>query len=116
VTLQSEIHEYNSLCNNLETEVASLLSPSAQCKSSVTACVWVLSLACRTKLLSTAAPEAPSRMDIDQVYSKVRMSIDSFERKLGDDERPREAFWRELSQTEDKYETVTRFFAKGVVH
>jgi hypothetical protein len=44
------------------------------------------------------------------------MSIESFERKLGDDERPREAFWRELSQTEDKYETVTRFFAKGVVH
>ncbi|CAB9515961.1 sorting-associated protein 11 homolog [Seminavis robusta] len=94
--LKSEIQEYNQLCNSLEAQVESLLNNSPPPSSEV----------------ANNEDEASARMDIDAVYAKVRMSID---RIPGNDERPREAFWRELGQTEEPFETITRFFAKGVV-
>lgn len=50
------------------------------------------------------------------MYSKVRASMDSDDRTVERAERSREAFWRELNQSEDTYETIARFFAKGVIY
>ena len=54
-------------------------------------------------------------MNIDELYSKVRASMDSGDKMEGRTEISREAFWRELNQSDDNYETIARFFAKGVI-
>lgn len=54
-------------------------------------------------------------MNIDGLYSKVRASMDNPLKTEERTEQSREAFWRELNQSEDSYETIARFFAKGVI-
>ena len=54
-------------------------------------------------------------MDIDGVYERIRSSMTSGERNEDRANSARETFWRELSQSEDSFETVSRFFAKGVI-
>ena len=63
-----------------------------------------------------AAPSPSSRVDIDGVYSRVRTSMDNVDnRKDVRTEQSREAFWREMNQSEDSFDTIARFFAKGVI-
>jgi hypothetical protein len=97
--LKSEIDEYNQLCNSMENEIDSLLRASF------------------------ALPQQPNdewpsqlngRFNIDELYTKVK----SDEFAASSDVLPaqvREDFWREMNQSEDTFETIARFFAKGVI-
>lgn len=49
------------------------------------------------------------------MYSKVRMAVDDGEKTESRSDLSREAFWREMDQTEDSFQTISRFFAKGVI-
>jgi hypothetical protein len=95
--LKSEVEEYNQLCNSMETEIDSLLRAS--------------------QALPPASPsdttKETSRLNIEDQYAKIRADdLDSSERMA---DQAREAFWREMNQSEDSFETIARFFAKGVI-
>lgn len=98
--LKSEVEDYNELCNSMETEIDSLLRSSH------------------------ALPPVPggeandvmaSRLNIDEVYWKVLRSDDVDFGAMVPGDRPIEAFWRDLSQSEDSFDTIARYFAKGVI-
>lgn len=96
--LKSEVEEYNQLCNTMENEIESLLRASH---------------ALPTTSSGEAASQGSSRFNIDELYSKVRADDgDMLDRTS---EQPREAFWRDMNQSEDSFETIARFFAKGVI-
>lgn len=96
--LQSEVEEYNQLCNSMETEVESLLRASQTVPPS-------------------KAEEVSPKINIEEMYAKVRMALDDDNNKAESKaELSREAFWREMDQTEDSFQTIARFFAKGVIH
>jgi hypothetical protein len=94
--LSSEVEEYNQLCNSMEREIDSLLRasyalpPTSEC----------------------ASGQPPYRLNIDELYAKVRAD-DTDSNEVS--EQPREAFWRDMNQSEDTFETIARFFAKGVI-
>jgi hypothetical protein len=99
--LRSEIEEYNQLCNTMENEIDSLLRAS-----------YVLP----TSNSGNGPTETMqnSRLNIDNLLAKVK----SEETQMVTDgmtEQTREAFWREIMQAEDSFETISRFFAKGVI-
>jgi hypothetical protein len=94
--LKSEVEEYNLLCNTMESEIDSLLRASNALPA-----------------VSGETSGQPSRFNIDELYWKVRAEdgdvVDSTS------EQTREAFWRDMNQSEDSFETIARFFAKGVL-
>jgi hypothetical protein len=99
--LRSEIEEYNQLCNTMENEIDSLLRAS-----------YVLP----TSNSNNGPTETTqnSRLNIDNLLAKVK----SDETQMvadGVTEQTREAFWREIMQAEDSFDTISRFFAKGVI-
>jgi hypothetical protein len=55
------------------------------------------------------------RINIEEMYTKVRMAVEEGDKVESKSELSREAFWREMDQTEDSFETIARFFAKGVI-
>jgi hypothetical protein len=98
--LKSEVEDYNELCNSMETEIDSLLRSSH------------------------ALPKAPeggvndvmaSRLNIDEVYWRVLRAEEGDFGGATTAERPLEAFWRDLTQSEDSFDTIARYFAKGVM-
>lgn len=95
--LSAEVEEYNELCNSMETEIDSLLRASNLLPSHDG---------------RTAQPSG--RLNIDEFYAKVKFD----DGDLGDNmlEQPLEAFWRDMNQSEDTFDTIARFFAKGVIH
>jgi hypothetical protein len=102
--LRSEIEEYNQLCNTMENEIDSLLRAS-----------YVLPTA-TTNNSGNGPTETMqnSRLSIDNLLAKIK----SEETQIVTDgmtEQTREAFWREIMQAEDSFETISRFFAKGVI-
>lgn len=97
--LQSEVGEYNELCNSMESEIDSLLRASNMHSP-------VASRDSNTEL--------SSRLDIDQLYAKVRAEDVELDTALSD--QPREAFWREMKQSEESFDTIARFFAQGVIN
>ena len=90
------MEEYNQLCNSIESEVENLLRAS------------------QTIVPSPGEDFAP-RINIEEMYTKVRMALDDDEKTENLAELSREAFWREMDQTEDTFQTIARFFAKGVI-
>ena len=52
--------------------------------------------------------------NIEEMYSTLILSSDdnSTEKKT---EASSEEFWREIGQSEDRFETIARFFAKGII-
>lgn len=91
--LTNEVEEYNRMCNSLEQEIESLERAASG--------------------LPADSEATSSRFNIDEAYNKVRAHE-------GDDpveitEQQREAFWRELSQADDKFEIIARYFAKGII-
>ena len=69
-----------------------------------------------TQFWSTESKDkVPSRMNIEEMYTKVRTAMEDGEKVESKSELSREAFWREMNQTEDSFETIARFFAKGVI-
>eukprot|EP00934_Nitzschia_sp_Nitz4_P006160 Nitzschia sp. Nitz4//scaffold35_size145790//53677//57308//NITZ4_003021-RA/size145790-augustus-gene-0.134-mRNA-1//-1//CDS//3329549097//6150//frame0 len=94
--LKSEVEEYNQLCNSMEVEIENLLKTT------------------RTSP-STKAEEVSPRINIEDMYTKVRNAADEGEKPDSTLDLTREAFWREMEQTEDSFQTISRFFAKGVI-
>lgn len=94
--LKSEVEEYNQICNSMEAEVDSLLRASQSIPTS-------------------KAEQASPKINIEEMYSKVRMALDDDDKTESKAELSREAFWREMDQTEDSFQTIARFFAKGVI-
>jgi len=95
--LKAEVEEYNQLCNGMENEIDSLLRASHALPT----------------VSGEAAGKASSR--IDELYSKVRAEDGDMDRSTSSDQ-PKEAFWREMKQSEDSFDTIARFFAKGVIN
>eukprot|EP00977_Amphora_coffeiformis_P002374 scaffold448_cov156-Amphora_coffeaeformis.AAC.3 len=97
--LKSEVEEYNELCNSMEMEIDSLLRSSH---------------ALPAVQEGEANDVMAARLNIDEVYWKALRSDDNdFGAAPGD--RPLEAFWRDMTQSEDTFETVCRYYAKGVI-
>lgn len=55
------------------------------------------------------------KINIEEMYAKVRMALDDEDKTESKADLSREAFWREMDQTEDSFQTIARFFAKGVI-
>jgi hypothetical protein len=64
---------------------------------------------------ASKSEQVSPRINIEEMYSKVRMALDDDEKTDSKAELSREAFWREMDQTEDSFQTIARFFAKGVI-
>lgn len=64
---------------------------------------------------TSQAEQVSPKINIEEMYSKVRMALDDDEKTESKAELSREAFWREMDQTEDSFQTIARFFAKGVI-
>lgn len=95
--LKSEVEEYNLLCNTMESEIDSLLRASNALPA----------------LSGEALKQPSSRFNIDDLYWKVRAEDGDTADSTSD--QPREAFWRDMNQSEDSFDTIARFFAKGVL-
>jgi vacuolar protein sorting-associated protein 11 len=97
--LKSEIEEYNHMCNSMENEIASLLRVSFG-------------------LPPMSDDETnnlyDSRLNIDELFAKVKSDEGTPITSIIS-EQTREAFWREMNQTEDSFETISHFFAKGSI-
>lgn len=96
--LKAEVEEYNQLCNSMEAEVNALLSGQAPGEGA-------------------NKPSSTSRMNIEELHSRLKSAIEEGNNS-GEQNRSaqsREAFWREMNQSEDRYDTIARFFAKGII-
>lgn len=103
--LKSEIEEYNELCNSMENEIDTLLRAS-----------YVLP-PISSSSSSDVDEHANRYFNIDELYTKVK--TDEAEGlstgTMMMSEQGREAFWREMEQSEDSFDVISRFFAKGVM-
>ena len=94
--LKSEVEEYNKLCNNMEAEVENLLRQSQHS-------------------VSAEENEAAAKMNIEEMYAIVRTALDDTTTVDDNAELSREAFWREMDQTDDTFQTIARYYTKGVI-
>jgi hypothetical protein len=55
-------------------------------------------------------------MNIEELHSRLKSAIEEGSRP-GENRsaQSREAFWREMNHSEDRYDTIARFFAKGII-
>ena len=96
--LKIEVEEYNQLCNDMEAQIDSLLNTS------------------RASLPPNETfNEITPRINIEDMYTKVRMALDNGETPDSRAELSHEAFWREMDQSEENFQTIARFFAKNVI-
>jgi flagellar biosynthesis chaperone FliJ len=96
--LKAEVEEYNELCNNMEAEVDALLSGNMVDRSAV--------------------QEQPQPINIEEMYSRLRLAMEDQGYGAKQENRTvqaREAFWREMNQSDDRFETICRFFSKGII-
>ena len=96
--LRLEVEEYNNMCNSMEAEIESLLKNSA---------------ASGPKEEEESTGDPTSRINVDKLYSKTKLFDDG--RVSNKVELSREAFWRELEKGDESFDTVARFFSKGVI-
>jgi hypothetical protein len=102
--LINDIDENNRLCNSMENEIAHLLQIAH-----VSGTDESLGDGVEGNLAASA------RLNIDSVYANARAEdLDPTQRQL--DPQTREAFWRELDQSEDSFDAIARFFARGVIN
>ncbi|KAL3925604.1 MAG: hypothetical protein SGILL_000298 [Bacillariaceae sp.] len=95
--LKIEVDEYNQLCNSMEAEIDSLLRASHAVPSNRELC-----------------EEVSPRINVEEMYVKTRQALEDGEQQ-DRAELSREAFWREMDQSEDTFQTIARFFSKGVI-
>ncbi|KAL7566823.1 hypothetical protein ACA910_021325 [Epithemia clementina (nom. ined.)] len=144
--LKAEVEEYNDLCNSMEREIESLLrtsrglSPLLSSSSSSSTAGGGDSLGPgeqqQQQQPSSLSVGGLRSLNIDELYSTIRQegdyhlggammagvgALDASTNNTGKDPSsllPREAFWREMDQSEgaDSLDTIARFFAKGVIH
>eukprot|EP00537_Pseudo-nitzschia_pungens_P000355 CAMPEP_0172358684 /NCGR_PEP_ID=MMETSP1060-20121228/2976_1 /TAXON_ID=37318 /ORGANISM="Pseudo-nitzschia pungens, Strain cf. cingulata" /LENGTH=1206 /DNA_ID=CAMNT_0013080003 /DNA_START=173 /DNA_END=3793 /DNA_ORIENTATION=- len=91
--LKTEVEEYNQLCNAMEAQIETLLNTTSSQDSNT---------------------EISPRINVDEMYTKVRLHLDEGDRQDKAD-LSREAFWREMDQSEDNFQTLARFFAQNVI-
>ena len=96
--LKVEVEEYNQLCNSMEAQIASLLNTSQTSHSP-----------------KETSKQITPRINIEDMYAKVRLTLDEDERRDNMAELSREAFWREMDQSEENFQTIARFFTKNVI-
>jgi hypothetical protein len=96
--LNTEVEEYNGMCNSMEKEIEGLLRVSNRRSPS-----------------TDEADSAASRLNIDDIYLKVRADENTSSR-LNIDDVFTEAFWREMNQSEDSFDVIARYFAKGIIN
>jgi vacuolar protein sorting-associated protein 11 len=111
--LKSEVEEYNNICNAMENEINMLLRVSGDLPQGVNEAISIDGSTTTSDAMTTLA----NRLNVDDLYYQIRASddVDKFaDRVIVSDAR--EAFWREMNQTEDTFETISRFFAKGLVN
>ena len=94
--LNAEVEEYNDMCNSMEEEIEGLLRVSNMRPSS-----------------NPNADEDDSRMNIDDLYLRIRS--EDMDVKSTPATKPTEAFWREMMQSEDSFDVIARYFAKGII-
>lgn len=97
--LRSEVEEYNQLCNSMEREIDSLLRASHVLPPATGA--------------DGTSGSAQTRLNVDELYCKVLSTDKDFTETAPD--QPREEFWRDMNISEDTFDTISRFFAKGVI-
>jgi vacuolar protein sorting-associated protein 11 len=97
--LKSEIEEFNQLCNSMEEEISSLIRVSSGLSPMID---------------ERERSAYDGRLDIDELYARVK-SEETGSIRDGISDQLREAFWREMNQTEDSFDTISRFFAKGSI-
>jgi hypothetical protein len=54
-------------------------------------------------------------MNIEELHSKLKSSLEDTTHSENKSVQSREAFWREMNQSEDRFDTIARFFAKNVI-
>lgn len=94
--LTSEVEEYNVLCNSMEKEIENLMRTS--------------------DLRSPTIDDNdtyPPRMNIAELYARVRADESETSKKSAI--KSAEAFWREMNQSEDSFDVIARYFAKGII-
>lgn len=96
--LKAEVEEYNQLCNSMQSEVDALVAATMPASTA----------------LEQESNQA-SQINIDEMYAKLRDATEEGSIIDSRSEQAREAFWREMNQSEDRFETIARFFAKGVI-
>jgi vacuolar protein sorting-associated protein 11 len=107
IRLTNDVEEYNQLCNAMENQIDSLMRISGVLPASL-------------PMSSAENPQttkslSDNRLNIDDLYAKIRNEDpDQFADRVIISEA-KEAFWREINQSEDPFETISRFFAKGVI-
>lgn len=89
--LEAEIEEYSQLCTSMEHEIDSLLRASF--------------------VLPPGDDKEPNRLNIEETYARV--TSEETEAR-GVSALDREAFWRDMEQSDEHFETISRYFAKGV--
>lgn len=94
--LSAEVEEYNTLSNEIEKDIDELLRVA------------------EGRPPASTEAKGSSRMNMDDLYAKMRAGESDMERRNA--ENPTEAFWREMNQSEDSFETIARFFAKGIIN
>lgn len=119
--LKDEIEEYNALCNTMEQEIDALVRAS-------------YNLPPPSRETDPVVAKATSRLSIDETFTRVR-SNESAATGMGSisettmtstaatttvgqrlSEPAREAFWREIHQSDDGFEAIARYFAKGIIN
>lgn len=94
--LRTEVEEYNQLCNSMETEIDDLLRASHGQGAT-----------------PAADPhDTAAKLNIDDLYAKAKEG----DTPVASADQHKEVFWKEMNQTEDNFETISRFFAKGVIN
>ena len=98
--LNAEIEEYNELCNSMENEIDALLRASHVLPPIVD------------------GENATNRFfNIDELYTKVKTDEADGGSSSGMmmSAQAREAFWREMEQSDDSFDVISRFFAKAMI-
>lgn len=96
--LKSEVEEYSELCNSMEADVEALLSGQN-----------IEEVGAKSKQNDI------TKVDVDELYSRLQTSLEEGPKLETKTLQSREAFWREMNQSDDRFDTVARYFAKGLI-
>lgn len=103
---QNNVEEYSSLCNDVELEINSLLSPGLPEKKHRSSKA--------SSILDVNIDEINSYLSRLEEEQRVEHSLSSNrDGELKVSEVMREDFWREMEQSDDNFETISWFLSKG---
>ncbi len=127
--MQEDLKEYCTACNDMEAEIASLLAASSDQTAEGERAVSCLSKYLRylpvfemyVKLhrsnISIQIPQDSDKLvvpnlNIIELSAKVQEKTGGKIDKNLDTFHAQEEFWREMGQSSDRYDTISRFFGK----